>query len=174
MKPPTASSDTEGKAATERETEAKEVKQRGQFKFGAGTGLGAFGSGAPSGLVFGKPGISLPVPSSPSSHPPHLSLAGESAPPEAQRRSQRLARFRYSGETSAVVASTTAPSPAQTGASYLTKRPLSTSESGASVAKVAKKSEDQTPMIVSKGKQEEDTPPAHADTTGTSASEPTH
>ncbi|KAI9909825.1 hypothetical protein PsorP6_010070 [Peronosclerospora sorghi] len=174
MKPPTASSDTEGKAATERETEAKEVKQSGQFKFGAGTGLGAFGSGGPSGLVFGKPGISLPVPSSPSSHPPHLSLAGESAPPEAQRRSQRLARFGYSGETSAVLASTTAPSPAETGASNLTKRPLSTSESGASVAKVAKKSEDQTPTIVSKGKQEEDTPPAHADTTGTSASEPTH
>ncbi|KAI9918477.1 hypothetical protein PsorP6_011504 [Peronosclerospora sorghi] len=174
MKPPTASSDPEAKAATEKETEATEVKQSGQFKFGAGTGLGAFGSGGPSGLVFGKPGISLPVPSSPSSHPPPLSLAQESAPPEALRRSQRLARFGDSGETSAVVASTTAPSPAETGASTLTKRPLSTSENGASVAKVAKKSEDQTPTMVSEGKQEEDTPPAQADSTGTSASEPTH
>ncbi|KAI9916664.1 hypothetical protein PsorP6_017902 [Peronosclerospora sorghi] len=170
-----ASSDTEAKAATEKETEAKEVKKSGQFKFGGGTGLGAVGSGGPSGLVFGKPGISLPMPSSPSSHPPHLSLAEESAPPEALRRSQRLARFGGSGETSAVVASTKTQAPAETGASNLTKRPLSNSESGASAAKVAKKSEDQTPTIVSEGKQEEDTdtPPAQADTPGTSASEPT-
>ncbi|ETK71412.1 hypothetical protein F441_21833 [Phytophthora nicotianae CJ01A1] len=156
------------------ETESKTSSDTtGQFKFGSGTGFGAFGSGGPSGLVFGKPGISLPVPSPPSpaaSHPPHLSLAGDSAPPEALRRSQRLARFAAGGD-----ATTSTPTSVVAGASALTKRPLSGAvESASSVQKVAKTSEDQTTKTTtvtttttteSEGKQEEDTPPTQADTT---------
>jgi nucleoprotein TPR len=142
------------------------------FKLAAGTGFGAFGSGGPSGLVFGKPGISLPVPSPPSpgaSHPPHLSLAGETAPPESLRRSQRLARF-AAGDTAAS-ATSTSPAPTAAAGSALTKRPLSGAVE-ASAPKVAKTSEDQTtktPTVTtatttqsttaSEGKQEEDTPP---------------
>ncbi|KAG6961231.1 hypothetical protein JG688_00009209 [Phytophthora aleatoria] len=156
------------------ETESKTASETTeQFKFGSGSGFGAFGSGGPSGLVFGKPGISLPVPSPPSpgaSHPPHLSLAGDSAPPEALRRSQRLARF---GDTTATTTSTPTSAVAG-GVSALTKRPLSGAvESAASVQKVAKTSEDQTTKTTtvtttsttaSEGKQEEDTPPTQADT----------
>ncbi|KAF4027913.1 TPR/MLP1/MLP2-like protein [Phytophthora infestans] len=128
------------------ETESKtSLETTGPFKFGSGSGFRAFGSGGPSGLVFGKPGISLPVPSPPSpagSHPPHLSLAEESAPPEALRRSQRLARFAAGG------GDTTTSTPTFSvagGVSSLTKRPLSGAvESAASVQKVAKTSEDQT------------------------------
>ncbi|GLD98853.1 hypothetical protein PINS_up007571 [Pythium insidiosum] len=74
--------------------------------------LGAFGSGGASVLVFGKPGITLPVPSSPTpviqnpavstdaAAPPSAIAASSdsaAAPPpaesEAERRSLRLARF---------------------------------------------------------------------------------
>ncbi|KAG1684902.1 hypothetical protein DVH05_010168 [Phytophthora capsici] len=172
-KAPTPPANAEVKTAAPSETETKETTA--QFKFGAGTGFGAFGAGGPSGLVFGKPGISLPVPSPPSpgaTHPPHLSLAGESAPPEALRRSQRLARFAADGDAPTSSASAS-PGPA---ASALTKRPLSGAVEGtSSVQKVAKTSEDQTTVTTvttitttaSEGKQEEDTPPTQADTTET-------
>ncbi|KAF4140634.1 TPR/MLP1/MLP2-like protein [Phytophthora infestans] len=162
------------------ETESKtSLETTGPFKFGSGSGFGAFGSGGPSGLVFGKPGISLPVPSPPSpagSHPPHLSLAEESAPPEALRRSQRLARFAAGG------GDTTTSTPTFSvagGVSSLTKRPLSGAvESAASVQKVAKTSEDQTTVTTiatteSEGKQEEDTPPTQADATESQSTPPT-
>ncbi|KAL3669066.1 hypothetical protein V7S43_005450 [Phytophthora oleae] len=181
-KAPVPPADAEAKAAAPIETETKETT--GQFKFGAGTGFGAFGSGGPSGLVFGKPGISLPVPSPTSpgaAQPPHLTLAGESAPPEALRRSQRLARFAADGDAPASAA-VALSSPAAGTASALTKRPLSGAVEGtSSVQKVAKTSEDQTTVTTvttittteSEGKQEEDTPPAQADTTETQPAPPT-
>ncbi|TMW61234.1 hypothetical protein Poli38472_013697 [Pythium oligandrum] len=77
-----------------------------------GGAFAAFGSGGASGLVFGKPGITLPVPSSPTptialggvgaaassttTAAPTQAEAGDVQPPaggEAVRRSQRLARF---------------------------------------------------------------------------------
>ncbi|KAE8995903.1 hypothetical protein PF011_g16125 [Phytophthora fragariae] len=169
---PAASNETESKASSE---------SSGPFKLASGTGFGAFGSGGAGSLVFGKPGISLPVPSPPSpgaSHPPHLSLAGESAPPEATRRSQRLARFAAGGDTAA--SGSVASAPTGAAGTALTKRPLSGAVEGASsVQKVAKTSEDQTTKTTtvtsttttsstttaSEGKQEEDAPPAQADTT---------
>ncbi|GMF16309.1 unnamed protein product [Phytophthora fragariaefolia] len=178
-KAPAPPADAEAKPAVPAiETESKPSSAgNGQFKLAAGSGFGAFGSGGSGGLVFGKPGISLPVPSPPSpgaSHPSPLSLAGESAPPEALRRSQRLARFAAGGDATA-----TSPSPSA-GVTTLTKRPLSGAAEGASsVQKVAKTSEDQTTKTTtvttitttsstttaSEGKQEEDTPPAQADST---------
>uniref|UniRef100_H3H197 Uncharacterized protein n=1 Tax=Phytophthora ramorum TaxID=164328 RepID=H3H197_PHYRM len=186
---PPPAAPAEAKPAAASETEAKTSESSGQFKLGAGTGgFGAFGSGGPSGLVFGKPGISLPVPSPPSpgaSHPPHLSLAGESAPPESLRRSQRLARFAAAGDAAPSVAT----APTAPAASALTKRPLSGAvESGSSVQKVAKTSEDQTttktttatsttttfpPAPVSEGKQEEDAPPTQADASESQPTPPT-
>ncbi|KAF4316503.1 hypothetical protein BBO99_00008486 [Phytophthora kernoviae] len=180
---------TETKPATENETNVKgTVTNTAPFKSGGGTsGFGAFGSGGPSGLVFGKPGISLPVPSPPSPGSSLPSHAGEGAiavTPEAQRRSQRLARFAAGGDATA--ASPTLSAAPTTVATTLTKRPLSGSSDGApSVQKVAKTSEDQTTkstMVTttittiappaasggvaaeSEGKQEEDTPPAEANT----------
>ncbi|KAK1937933.1 Peroxisomal (S)-2-hydroxy-acid oxidase GLO5 [Phytophthora citrophthora] len=183
IKAPAPPADAEAKAAAPSEIETKETT--GQFKFGAGTGFGAFGSGGPSGLVFGKPGISLPVPSPTSpgaAHPPHLSLAGEDAPPEALRRSQRLARFAADGDAPTSAASAS-PGPGAGTASALTKRPLSGAVEGtSSVQKAAKTSEDQTTVTTvttvtttaSEGKQEEDTPPTQADTTETQPAPPTH
>ncbi|KAF1781441.1 Aldolase-type TIM barrel [Phytophthora cactorum] len=144
------------------ETESKTASETTeQFKFGSGSGFGAFGSGGPSGLVFGKPGISLP------------------RSPEALRRSQRLARF---GDTTATTTSTPTSAVAG-GVSALTKRPLSGAvESAASVQKVAKTSEDQTTKTTtvtttsttaSEGKQEEDTPPTQADTAESQPPPPT-
>ncbi|CEG37874.1 nuclear mitotic apparatus [Plasmopara halstedii] len=139
------------------------------LEFSAGTSFGAFGSGGPSGLVFGKPGISLPIPSATSpaaSNPPHLSLTGESVPPEAMRRSQRLARFSASGD-----ATTSASIPLVPGSSS-TKRPLNDAEEGAtSMPKVAKTSDNQTTKTtpasttmsvanntISEGREEDDDP----------------
>ncbi|KAI9991346.1 hypothetical protein PInf_019027 [Phytophthora infestans] len=59
------------------------AKEKLHLKFGSETGFGAFGLGGPSGLVFGKSGISLPVPSPPSPAASHLVLAGDSTPSEA-------------------------------------------------------------------------------------------
>lgn len=157
---PAASSETDSTTASET-TEHSKV--------GAGTNFGAFGSGGPSGLVFGKPGISLPVPSPPSpaaSNLPHLSLAGESVPPEALRRSQRLARFSASGD-----AENSASTPSISESSALTKRPPSGAvEDATPVQKIAKTSDSQTikttPATInissptttaSEEKQEEDT-----------------
>ncbi|GMF24746.1 unnamed protein product [Phytophthora lilii] len=180
----------EAKPAAASETGAKASSESSaQFKLTPGTGFGAFGSGGASGLVFGKPGISLPVPSPPSpgaSHPPHLSLAGESAPPEALRRSQRLARFAAAGDAGTGAASAAAAPIAAAAGSALTKRPLSGAvESSSSMQKVAKTSEDQTTVTTtttttiqstttaSEGKQEEDTPAAQADMTESQPTPPT-
>ncbi|KAG7378321.1 hypothetical protein PHYPSEUDO_010247 [Phytophthora pseudosyringae] len=189
--PAPPSEPAEAKPAVASETESKAPSETtGQFEFGSGTGFGAFGSGGPSGLVFGKPGISLPVPSPPSpgaSNPPHLSLADESPPPESLRRSQRLARFAAGGDA-ATSAPSTSVAPSAGAGSALTKRPLSGAEEGASSSqKIAKTSEDQTtktttvgassttlsPTTASEGKQEEDTPPAQTDTTESQPTPPT-
>ncbi|CAI5733911.1 unnamed protein product [Peronospora destructor] len=194
MKIPTPPADAEANSTTRGETESKESLESSiQFKLGANTGFGAFGSGGPSGLVFGKPGISLPVPSPPSpgaSHPPHLSLAGESAPAESLRRNQRLARFAAGGDAAGSAPATIAPTATSAVAgSALTKRPLSGAvEGGASALKIAKTSEDQMTKITtattttttslptstaSDEKQEEDNPPAQADTTESQSTPPT-
>ncbi|CAI5706289.1 unnamed protein product [Peronospora farinosa] len=193
MKIPAPPADTEAKSATGGETESKESSETSrQFKLGADAGFSAFGSGGPSGLVFGKPGISLPVPSSSSpsaSHPPHLSLAGESAPAESLRRSQRLARFAAGGDAAGSGPATIVPTATTAVAeSALTKRPLSGAvEGGASAQKIAKTSEDQTTKITtatttttslptsiaSEEKQEEDNPPTQADSTESQPIPPT-
>ncbi|RQM15008.1 hypothetical protein DD237_004804 [Peronospora effusa] len=193
MKIPAPPADTEAKSATGGETESKESSETSrQFKLGADAGFSAFGSGGPSGLVFGKPGISLPVPSSSSpsaSHPPHLSLAGESAPAESLRRSQRLARFAAGGDAAGSAPATIVPTATTAVAeSALTKRPLSGAvEGGASAQKIAKTSEDQTTKITtatttttslptsiaSEEKQEEVNPPTQADSTESQPIPPT-
>uniref|UniRef100_A0AAV1V1S8 Nucleoprotein TPR/MLP1 domain-containing protein n=1 Tax=Peronospora matthiolae TaxID=2874970 RepID=A0AAV1V1S8_9STRA len=181
----------EAKPVSRSETLSSESS--GQFNLGAGTSFGAFGSGGPSGLVFGKPGISLPVPSPPSpgaSPLPYLSLAGESAPAESLRRSQRLARF---ADGTAGASAIDAP-PGSTDAveSALTKRPLSSgmAEDSAPAQKVAKTGEDQTmktttvattittttvlpTTTASEGKQEEDSPPAQIESTESQSTSPT-
>ena len=181
----------EAKPVSRSETLSSESS--GQFNLGAGTSFGAFGSGGPSGLVFGKPGISLPVPSPPSpgaSPLPYLSLAGESAPAESLRRSQRLARF---ADGTAGTSAIDAP-PGSTDAveSALTKRPLSSgmAEDSASAQKVAKTGEDQTTKTTTvatttttttvlptttalEGKQEEDSPPAQIESTESQSTPPT-
>ncbi|KAF1325618.1 Nuclear mitotic apparatus protein, partial [Globisporangium splendens] len=117
-KPATAS------ATSEEDALKAQLASSGPFlKLSPPTGaFGAFGSGGASGLVFGKPGITLPIPASPTPvgiPVPTISAAGSTSsvtttvtsvtssapvPPdaaasaapvesEAQRRSQRLARF---------------------------------------------------------------------------------
>ncbi|KAG7395652.1 hypothetical protein PHYBOEH_003371 [Phytophthora boehmeriae] len=184
-----AAETTETNSATENDTNAKATTvSTGSFKLGAGTSaFGAFGSGGPSGLVFGKPGISLPVPSPPSpgsSLPSHAGEGTIAVTPEAQRRSQRLARFAAGGDATA--AAPTLSAAPTTVTTSLTKRPLSVSlDATPSVQKVAKTSEDQSTKSTlvtitttttaspvasgnatteSEGKQEEDAPPAETKT----------
>ncbi|KAI9985434.1 hypothetical protein PInf_004792 [Phytophthora infestans] len=107
------------------------AKEKLHLKFGSETGFGAFGLGGPSGLVFGKSGISLPVPSPPSPAASHLVLAGDSTPSEASVSA--LTKKLLSGAA----------------------------ESAASVQNATKTSEDHTTeatTMESEGKQGEDTP----------------
>ncbi|RLN67778.1 hypothetical protein BBJ28_00001062 [Nothophytophthora sp. Chile5] len=183
------------KPTADSETEEKPSVNTGSSKLTAGTGgFGAFGSGGASGLVFGKPGITLPVPSPPSPGATLPSVAGEGAAapvPEVQRRSQRLARFAAGGDASSAALSTPAlPAVSETS---LTKRPLGSdaSDGAPTPQKIAKTSEDHaattsttttttstttttttastadsgSSSTAAEGKQEEDTPPAQADET---------
>ncbi|DBA02235.1 TPA: hypothetical protein N0F65_007645 [Lagenidium giganteum] len=109
--PPAPASADAAKPAATTETGLKLAASSGAFG-------GAFGSGSASGLVFGKPGITLPVPSSPLPSPADpasattaataTAVTAATAPtggaaaatpatasgaPEVVRRSQRLARF---------------------------------------------------------------------------------